>query len=156
MKNVVFWDVMPCGYCKNRCFAGTYRLYHQGDKNRQDRNVSSNKQPMASVLLRWLFIAYVVPSTLILVTLMMEAICSSEISVLTRVTGSNIKEDGIHHSHTNLNSCLCTKIHGNILANALVSIKLKTVSVSLPFRVNQHIVSHTVTPMLLNISGCQT
>jgi hypothetical protein len=23
MKNGVFWDVMPCGPCKNRCFGGT-------------------------------------------------------------------------------------------------------------------------------------
>jgi hypothetical protein len=23
MKNGVFWDVMPCGSCKNRCFGGT-------------------------------------------------------------------------------------------------------------------------------------
>jgi hypothetical protein len=25
-----FWDVMPCGSCKNRCFGGTWRL-HQDD-----------------------------------------------------------------------------------------------------------------------------
>jgi hypothetical protein len=23
MKNVVFWDVTPCGSCKNQCFGGT-------------------------------------------------------------------------------------------------------------------------------------
>jgi hypothetical protein len=23
MKNAVFWDVTPCGSCKNRCFGGT-------------------------------------------------------------------------------------------------------------------------------------
>jgi hypothetical protein len=34
MKNGVFWDVMPCGSCKNRRFGGTWRLLHQGDKNR--------------------------------------------------------------------------------------------------------------------------
>jgi hypothetical protein len=33
MKNGVFWDVTPCGSCKNRRFGGTYRLLHQGDKN---------------------------------------------------------------------------------------------------------------------------
>jgi hypothetical protein len=33
-KNGVFWDVTPCGSCKNRCFGGTWRLFHQGDKNR--------------------------------------------------------------------------------------------------------------------------
>jgi hypothetical protein len=34
MKNCVFWDVTPCGSCKNRRFGGTSRLLHQGDKNR--------------------------------------------------------------------------------------------------------------------------
>jgi hypothetical protein len=34
MKNGVFWDVMPCGSCKNRRFGGTWRLLHQGNKNR--------------------------------------------------------------------------------------------------------------------------
>jgi hypothetical protein len=34
MKKGVFWDVAPCGSCKNRRFEGTLRLLHQGDKNR--------------------------------------------------------------------------------------------------------------------------
>jgi hypothetical protein len=34
LKNGVFWDVTPCGYSKNRCFGGAYRLLHQGDKDR--------------------------------------------------------------------------------------------------------------------------
>jgi hypothetical protein len=29
MKNAVFWDVAPCGSCKNRRFGGTWRLLHQ-------------------------------------------------------------------------------------------------------------------------------
>jgi hypothetical protein len=29
MKNGVFWDVTPCGSCKNRCFGGTQRLLHR-------------------------------------------------------------------------------------------------------------------------------
>jgi hypothetical protein len=29
-----FWGVTPCGSCNNRRFGGTYRLHHQGDKNR--------------------------------------------------------------------------------------------------------------------------
>jgi hypothetical protein len=32
LKNGVFWDVTPCGSCKNRRFGGTWRLLHQGDK----------------------------------------------------------------------------------------------------------------------------
>jgi hypothetical protein len=33
-QNGVFWVVTPCGSCKNRRFGGTWRLLHQGDKNR--------------------------------------------------------------------------------------------------------------------------
>jgi hypothetical protein len=43
VKNAIFWDVTPCGSCKNRRFGGTYRLHHQGDKNRRARNVSSKQ-----------------------------------------------------------------------------------------------------------------
>jgi hypothetical protein len=34
LKNGVFWVVTSCGSCKNRRFGGTWRLLHQGDKNR--------------------------------------------------------------------------------------------------------------------------
>jgi hypothetical protein len=42
MKNAVVWDVALCGSCKNRRFGGTYRLHHQGDKNRRAADVHNS------------------------------------------------------------------------------------------------------------------
>jgi hypothetical protein len=72
MKNVVLWDVMPCGSCKTRRFGGTYHS-----------------------VIHLLITANVFPSSPIPVTLMMEGIRSSETSTLTRGTRRHILEDGI-------------------------------------------------------------
>jgi hypothetical protein len=47
--------------------------------------------------------ANVVPRSRIFVTLMMEALSSSDTSVLTRATWRKIPEDGILHSHRSEN-----------------------------------------------------
>jgi hypothetical protein len=32
LKNGIFWDVTPCGSCKNRRFGGTSRLHHHSER----------------------------------------------------------------------------------------------------------------------------
>jgi hypothetical protein len=50
-------------------------------------------------ILQLLVTVNVAPSSLIIFTLMMEAICFSEASVLTTATRRNTPEDDIFHSH---------------------------------------------------------
>jgi hypothetical protein len=80
-ENAVSSGVTPCRCCKNRSFGGTCRLHHQGDS-----------------VLRLLATANV-HSSPIIVTLMMEAVRSSETSVLTRATRRKIPDGGILQSH---------------------------------------------------------
>jgi hypothetical protein len=71
---------------------GTWRLIHQG---------ISYLVFLRSVR-RLLVTASVVPSSPILVTLMMEALRSSETAVLTRSMPHNIPDDGIIQLHSSL------------------------------------------------------
>jgi hypothetical protein len=91
MKNAVFWDVTSCGSCKNRHFGGTYRLHHQGTRCGELVIAFLRSVPR-------LLITANVSSLPILVTLMMEAIRSTETSVLARATRRSIPEDTILHS----------------------------------------------------------
>jgi hypothetical protein len=72
-KNGVFWDVTPCGSCKNPTF----------------------RRNLACSVRRLLVTASVVPRSQILVTLMKEALSSSKTLVLTRATWHNIPGDTI-------------------------------------------------------------
>jgi hypothetical protein len=94
MKNAIFWDVMPCGCCKNRCSGGTYRLHHQGDKNQRARNNVRSNFLFLHIIRHLLVTANMAPSSLNLVTLMMEPLHSTKTLVVTRVTWCNIPEYG--------------------------------------------------------------
>jgi hypothetical protein len=121
----VFCDVTPCGSCKNRRFGETYRLQHQDGKKRRARNnvhhphtyipfqcLLSHTEFLRS-LLRLLVTANVVPTSPILVTLMMVAPSSSETSVLTRGTRPSIPGDDIRHSYRRENLKYYTIVQRN-------------------------------------------
>jgi hypothetical protein len=98
-KNGVFYEVTSCGFCKNRHFGGTQR--------------SSIRVTRIGELETKLATASVVTSSQI-VTLMKEALRSSETSVPTRATRRIIPEHTILHSHRreNLKSYKQIKLGG--------------------------------------------
>jgi hypothetical protein len=112
MKNGVVWDVTPFGSCKNGRFGGTLlvtanvvlvTLMKEAISSSETSGLTRatwRNIPEDVILhlvflrsMRWLLVtASVLPSSPILVTLMKEAISSSETSVLTRATWRNIPE----------------------------------------------------------------
>jgi hypothetical protein len=107
MKNGVFWDVTPCGCCKNRHFgelgASFIRVTRIGELG-TNLGVTSNRRTLRRNTVKYQVVFFrsvrrllvtpsVVPSSPILVTLIMEALRSYETSVLTRATRRNIPDD---------------------------------------------------------------
>jgi hypothetical protein len=108
LKNSVFWDVTPCGSCKNRRLGGNHLLHHQGEKNQRDRsNVSSIFRRVHQLLV----IVNVICSPMILFTLIIEAISSSETSVLTRATKNHIAKEVNLHTTFSLNKEKCAYLY---------------------------------------------
>jgi hypothetical protein len=105
MKNVVFRNVMPCAPCKNVRFGdpivSIIRVTRIGELG-TTLAVNSNRRTLPHIIflrsVRLLLLtANVVPSSQILVTLMMESLHSFETSDRKCAIRSNIPEEDILH-----------------------------------------------------------
>jgi hypothetical protein len=93
-KNAVSWDVTPCGFYNSRRFGGKHRPII---RVKRINELGTTLSVTSKVILN------VIPRSPILFTLLMEAILSSETSVLIRASRRHIPEDGILHHHRSEN-----------------------------------------------------
>jgi hypothetical protein len=97
MKNGVFWDVTPCGSVRTdvseELSSFIIRLSRIGELG--TLAVTSNRHTLRNITTSRFLVTANIPSPSILVTLTLEALRSSETSVLTRAIRRNVPEVAI-------------------------------------------------------------
>jgi hypothetical protein len=102
IKNTVFWDMMLCGSVRTDVSEESITSIIKVKRIIELGMILIFLRDVFQLLVK----ANAIPNSLILVTLMMEEILSSEMSALARATLRHIQEDGILQSscRENLNS----------------------------------------------------
>jgi hypothetical protein len=97
MMIIIFWEMTPCGSYKNRRFGGSYRLHLQGEQIRAGTERNSKllyRRRLGKHSIHELTVSLCTCSYSF--TLKIEAIRSSETSVLVRATRRHLPEDDNH------------------------------------------------------------